>query len=267
MARGIPSFTFIMRLARQKEGKAKKIIEDAWKNIQSDVLKGCDKVWCSLGKWQYSRYNNRRCQINSLLKEIDSIVDMHGNYSNTERIRRACEELVGLYTFEVYWAQRSRIRWLCEGDKNTRFFHVHSTHRARKNHIDGMLDSDGRWTSDSRGICKVAQRHFMDLFMIECSNKAEQVLSLTPSCMTVDMNEVLMELRKTPGSDDLSGMFFKEILGVVGTNVLCYSNKMINSNRSIREVNDTIIVLIPKMAEPKDMIHYRPISLCRVIYK
>lgn len=33
--------------------------------------------------------------------------------------------------------------WLREGDRNTRFFHVRSSHRTRKNNIDGLLDGEG----------------------------------------------------------------------------------------------------------------------------
>lgn len=42
---------------------------------------------------------------------------------------------------------------------------------------------------------------------------------------------------------------------------------MLNGTRSIREVNETILVLIPKIDDPKDMTQYHPISLCRVFYK
>lgn len=42
---------------------------------------------------------------------------------------------------------------------------------------------------------------------------------------------------------------------------------MLNGTRSVREVNYTILVLIPKIDEPKDMTQYRLIILCRVIYK
>lgn len=54
---------------------------------------------------------------------------------------------------------------------------------------------------------------------------------------------------------------------MVGPDVLCYCKEMLNGNRRAREVNNTIFVLIPKLANSKDMTNYRPISLCHVIYK
>ena len=38
------------------------------------------------------------------------------------------------------WAQRSKIQWLCDGDKNTRFFHSKATQRRQRNYIKGLYD-------------------------------------------------------------------------------------------------------------------------------
>lgn len=53
----------------------------------------------------------------------------------------------------------------------------------------------------------------------------------------------------------------------MGENVLRFCYEMINGSRSVREVNETIIVLIPKMPNSKDMTQFRPVCLCRVLYK
>lgn len=42
---------------------------------------------------------------------------------------------------------------------------------------------------------------------------------------------------------------------------------MLNGNKGVDDINDTMVLLIPKGPEPKDMTQFRLISLCRVIYK
>ena len=42
---------------------------------------------------------------------------------------------------------------------------------------------------------------------------------------------------------------------------------LLNSSISPPNFNDTNIMLIPQVKEPKLVIDYRPISLCNVIYK
>lgn len=41
----------------------------------------------------------------------------------------------------------------------------------------------------------------------------------------------------------------------------------LNGGEMAEEVNQTLLVLIPKVANPQELTQYRPISLCNVLYK
>lgn len=135
-----------------------------------------DSIRHTLGNWRYSRYKDRKYHINSLIQEIDKLIDRPRTDTSIERLRNASVEFGRLYNAEeMYWAQRSRIRWLKERDRNTRFFHIRATCRARKNYLDGIRDEEGRWIIDTKGICDVACAFFEGLFKPECNGCFENV--------------------------------------------------------------------------------------------
>lgn len=111
----------------------------------------------------------------------------------------------------------------------------------------------------------------MDLFKSGGSCTMEQVLNLIPYCVTPEMNAKLtkqvtdkemlegfaqMDPRKAPGCDGLSGLFFKENWSVVGPNILKNCNDVLNGDKSVKDVNETMVVLIPKVDEPKDLTNF-----------
>jgi len=53
-----------------------------------------------------------------------------------------------LYREEMMWLQRSRISWLKEGDRNTKFFHRKAVWRSRKNKIKKLKADNGQWCDD-----------------------------------------------------------------------------------------------------------------------
>lgn len=44
---------------------------------------------------------------------------------------------------ELMWFQRSRVMWLADGDQNTKYYHLKTVNRRRKNKIITIKDDSG----------------------------------------------------------------------------------------------------------------------------
>jgi hypothetical protein len=54
---------------------------------------------------------------------------------------------------------------------------------------------------------------------------------------------------------------------VCGEEVTLAVLRVLKGEDDMREINQTFIVLIPKVASPEELGHFRPISLYNIIYK
>ena len=72
------------------------------------------------------------------------------NLPQDQQIKRSVEREMDrlLEQEEIDWRQRSRINWLKDGDRNTKFFHHKATWRAKTNKIGRLQRSNGSMTTD-----------------------------------------------------------------------------------------------------------------------
>ncbi|XP_010680479.1 uncharacterized protein LOC104895616 [Beta vulgaris subsp. vulgaris] len=134
-----------------------KIIKEAWSNSAS--LPICDKLKATksnLKKWNHEEFGN----IDFMIAKLEASIQNFDTIANErdldeDELNRRQAEQSELWTWmkrrEVYWAQNSRIRWLKDGDRNTKFFHTIATHKRRKNTI-ASIEVEGRLIEEPEKI-------------------------------------------------------------------------------------------------------------------
>ncbi|KAA3460385.1 reverse transcriptase [Gossypium australe] len=183
---------------------------------------------------------------------------------------------------EIFLEQRARANWLQMGDRNTAFFHRWASYHRKKNMIKGLENVSGRWVTEANKISKIATGYFKDLFSSKEVRNSDNLIPAISPCITEELNKNLMKEfqaeevveviksiapLKASSKDGFPAIFFQKYWHIVGNEVTRYCLNILNGRRDIEEVNHTSIVLIPKVISPNTMSHFRPISLCNVIYK
>ncbi|KAK4382686.1 Retrovirus-related Pol polyprotein from type-2 retrotransposable element R2DM [Sesamum angolense] len=104
---------------------------------------------------------------------------------------------------------------------------------------------------------------------------ARHILTEEEACalirpVTVDDVKTTMfdiEEDKAPGPDGFSPGFYKAAWPIVGKEISKAIMDLLTTGRILKQVNVTLLTLIPKVRTPHSVTDFRPISCCNVIYK
>lgn len=77
----------------------------------------------------------------------------------------------------------------------------------------------------------------------------------------------LLGSHKVPSPDGIPAFFFQHFLDTVKTDVINTVQAFFHLGSLCRALNHTLITLVPKISLPEEVSHFRPISLCIVLYK
>lgn len=68
---------------------------------------------------------------------------------------------------EIVWYQKSRGRWIDQGDRNTKYYHSKTLVRRRRNKVMMLKDNAGRWVLEEVGMRRLALEFYQNLFRDE----------------------------------------------------------------------------------------------------
>jgi hypothetical protein len=270
------------------------LLEDSYMSMLNDCWNGDAAIHHKLynfqknvKKWKWDTLDQVLRQKKNIMARLAGIQNCiyNGNrYGGFRRLEKKLQRELHdiLKKEELMWFQRSRAQWLNDGDRNTRYYHVKTVNRRRRNNIVMLRDTSGNWTDNAAQLQGMVNDFYKHLFALEHTSNdwADSVVSY-PRLEDAELLELEADIKfeevrravfsmkpwKAPGPDGFPAGFFQKSWSIVGASVYDFVVKVWSNPSAIATVNQTDICLIPKIARPEFVNQFRPISLCNTIYK
>jgi hypothetical protein len=176
--------------------------------------------------------------------------------------------------------QRSRSKWLKEGDANTSYFPACVMSRRRANSIVA-LKKGGSWLSKPADIqleiVSYFRKHFeevrwerptLDGVVFSAIGEGEQT-RLETSFLEEEVVDIisLADGNKSPGPDGFNFSFFKKFWGTIKREVMDLFFEFHEKATLSYSFSSYFVALVPKILSPHVIGDFRPISLLGSLYK
>ncbi|KAL4279829.1 hypothetical protein GQ457_03G024220 [Hibiscus cannabinus] len=231
----------------------------------------------------FGHIERRKQYLLARIKGMEKALDRGRNsYLETLGARLKQELEVVLEQEESLWFQRARTKWINLGDRNTAFFHASTISRSRQNKIAMLKLPDGSWCDDQSILRNHALEFFRHLLTSEPRQKPVRreanSFVIPEACDThrllaeVSKEEVRsivfdMDPLKALGVDGLHTALYQKNWDMVGDSIFRVVSNFFATGMLEDWLNQTLLVLIPKVKASELISQLRPINLCNVIYK
>ncbi|CAL9233634.1 unnamed protein product, partial [Arabidopsis halleri] len=272
------------------------IIKDAWSAETAvgsamftlgEHLKAAKKACRLLNRQGFSNLQQRTKEALTALEDIQSMMMTNPSASlfREEHVARKKWDFFAV-ALESFYRQKSRIKWLKEGDANTRFFHKAVLAHHAKNLIKYLRRVDGvrvENVDQIKGMLEVYYTHLLgsasdnvtpfsvdsirSLHPFRCDQALAEKISAIPSDEEIIQTIFSMPRNKAPGPDGFPAEFFWDAWEVVKDCTLAAVKEFFRTGHLLRKFNTTAITLIPKEIGADQLAQFRPVACCNTIYK
>jgi hypothetical protein len=248
-------------------------------------LKHLKRPLRDLNKNHFSHISERVARAEAALDEHQGLLSSDMENSNLQAIdKQLRQSLLHIKECErQFFSQKLKSNFLKDCDSGTSFFHSLMSRQHRQNFIPAIQRMDGSLTSSSAEVGAAFVDYYCHLLAtpkvtapIEvdviqqgpCIDAASHACLLAP-VSDLDIKNALFDIDdgKAPGPDGFSSCFFKKSWSVIHEDFCLAVRDFFQSGAMLKQINHSIIALIPKSAHTSSASDFRPISCCNVIYK
>jgi hypothetical protein len=179
-----------------------------------------------------------------------------------------------------YWRKRCTIRWIKQGEDNTKFFHAMATERYRRNNIAMLKNDEGVFICDHHEMASLIWRSYkermghsqgidMQFDLASLLTRVEGLEDLTTPFEQKEMDDVIKDMPsdRAPGPDGFNGLFVKRCWPIIQNEFYRLAQEFHDGTLNLQNINGSFNTLVPKKANPESVNDYRLISLTNVCLK
>ncbi|VFQ69366.1 unnamed protein product [Cuscuta campestris] len=165
-----------------------------------------------------------------------------------------------------FWKQKANIKWMSEGDCNSKFFHSFVKSKRRKLAIKTIHDDQGNILTTQEDICREAIHYFSNCYTTVTQSdetiisqfidqviddRDNQLICSIPS--EAEIYKAIMNLNpdSAAGPDGFNGYFFRICWKIIKVDVILACQEFFLGFPVPRSFGSTFITLIPKIEDPK----------------
>ncbi|CAJ2673329.1 unnamed protein product [Trifolium pratense] len=128
------------------------MLRQCW-NSDSTVIENLTNAEREIKAWRFHSIDDVLYKKRELMARIKGTQRRLQTGPYNRGLKRLEQKLQGelshiLRKEELMWFQRSRAKWLKDGDRNTRYYHIKTINRRRMNNITMLKDDSGQWIED-----------------------------------------------------------------------------------------------------------------------
>ncbi|KAL0294577.1 UNVERIFIED_CONTAM: Retrovirus-related Pol polyprotein from type-1 retrotransposable element R2 [Sesamum radiatum] len=181
--------------------------------------------------------------------------------------------------------QRAKMAWMKYGDQCSRVFFRKVGKRRSSKRVFQITNLAGQTLTNPSAVVDEFVRYYQDLLRGRTRDRfidlrylrpwarhilsEEEAASLVVPVTPGEIKQALFDIdeSKALGPDGYSAAFYKAAWPVIGEEVTQAILEFFRTGKLLKQVNATLISLIPKVNNPVVVAEFRPISCCNVLYK